>query len=247
MFKIKSFLKFLLISLMITGCGEAMRTSPMEADKTYQNLPGHGSPSGSWTMNTNSNPAREDVDQRIMNTYTSELRDKEDEITALGQKIQAFDISLSRVSEDKLRLLARITFNCVRVIDYDTTLKQSDLTSLKVMNINAKDSYDLRVQCTSNSCTNMVVAVRHNKPAGATTLLVGMEASKQVGKELVYAGRRVSHSPYFQFFDSYDLYSQRNDCALRRNSFSDQLQDAVQDRVQERITEQVVESLEDLF
>ena len=250
MFKIKSFPIFLLMSLIVTGCGEAMRTNAMEADKTYQNSPGNNigpTPSGSWTMNTNSNPVREDADQRIMNTYSSELQDKEDEIVALGQKIKAFDVSLSRVSKDQLRVLARITFNCIRVIDYEATLNQSDLTSLKVVNINAKDSYDLRLQCTSNNCTNMVVAVRHNKPVGATTLLVGMEASKQVGKELVYTSRRVSHSPYFQFFDSYDLYSQRNDCSIKRNSFSDQLQDAVQDRIQEEIREEVTESLEQLF
>ena len=241
-----NFLPFLFMTLTISACGEPLKSS------FHGDLTGFGSglQRSFWTHDP-SIDGEMDADKKILHDYRMELEGRENRTTLLSRRIKAFDLNLSKASDNEFNLTARITFGCDNFLDYKKRVSGSDLNSMKVVNLETKENYNLLVECTNTNCSQMVAAIRNTNPGDSATVLVGLRADKKVEGQLIYTTRSVAYTPYFQTFYGYGHYSRKNRCSTGgNNSMTHQLIDlfnkTVIDKLRDKANDKMKDILEDV-
>ena len=246
MFKTKAtlfyFLFFPTVFFIFNGCGEAFR---MNSDYNQFVSDFNNQQRDSFWTHDPSIDGEMEPDKKILFKYQSELEEKENETTLLGRKIKAFDLSLSKESDDEFEIKARITFNCNNFLDFKKSLRASDLRSHSALDIGVKNSYNLRVHCSLSNCREMVAVIREAGAGRQATVLVGLMADKKKEQEIFYSTRSVPYRPYFQSYHGYSHFVEKNKCSTEENNNS--WTDIILDQVKDKIKDEVIEELEDLF
>lgn len=247
MFKTKSFLSFLSITLIISACGEPFKSG------LHGDLTGFGN---SWRSFWTHDPTIDgdmDADKNVLYDYRTELEGKENKTILLSRKIKAFDFSLSKVSGTESGLKARITLSCDSLLDYRKKVNSSDLHSTEVINLGTKENYNLQVECTNTDCSQMVAAIRDRSPGESATVLVGLTTDKKFGEALIYTTRSVAYTPYFQTFYSYEHYNHKNNCSTTGNNndsfhqIVDFIDRNIPDEWRDEAEDEMGDFIEDLF
>lgn len=244
MLKHKLFYKLVILSaLILAGCGESFRgQSATESSNTNT--------TNNYFDNNGLRNSLTDLtlDQQAALLYRSELEGKESATQAITNTIKAFDLALTvNNSGTSYTVDARITLGCNNYVEFSRAVTPAELQSLRPIDIGTVNNYRVRVQCTSISCSELVVALSNGNGIFGGTVLVGMGVGSRNNNTVQYLSRNVAYRPYFTTYYSSAQFSTTNNCPQPPESLRDRLFGLVTDRVNDFVVEETIDFLERLF
>ncbi len=245
---IDKILKVVVLSLMLSACGEPFRATL----STGSDLTGESQGGSRWfdeNGNRRTNDTEVNSDQAAISQYWDEIQGNQNRSEAINNMIEAFDLIASPAENNRIRLTARLVLSCNNAGSFQRTVENVNMQPGLIIEYGRQGDFELESQCTTQRCDEMMVAVRKVAGSNRGVLLIPLGVGGTADGQIVYVPRNITRTAYFGDFefDHVGEFEAENSCRIRSGNSSDSLTDRLIDRGKEIIRDELVEQGQDLL